>query len=36
MFSLRVFLNVEKDTINLLQADVESLQYGSGIRSVQG
>ena len=36
MFSLRVFLDVKKDTVDLLQADVESLQYCSGIRSDQG
>ena len=31
MFFLGVFLDVEKDAIDLLKAEVQSLQYGSVI-----
>lgn len=34
MFSLGVFLNVEKNAVDLLQAEVQSLQNGSVICSV--
>ena len=36
MFSLGVFLDVEKNAVDLLQAEVQSLQDGSVICSVQG